>query len=61
MPSDILIFVSPDKAEDPRYAEAQKEHGRLVAHPKFGPNDIQVATRGGTSNIWDLSVVKDRL
>ncbi len=58
MPSDLIIFVSPEKAEDPRYVQAQAQHGVLVAHPKFGRNDVQIASHVRDTNIWKLQTDK---
>ena len=58
MPSDLIIFVSPEKAEDPRYVQAQAQNGVLVAHPKFGRNDVQIASHVRDTNIWKLQTDK---
>ncbi len=54
--SDLLIFVSPEKALDPRYKELQEENGKLIAHPKFTGHDMQIATHVHGTNIWKLQV-----
>ena len=58
MPSDLIIFVSPEKAEDPHYQQAQAKNGVLVAHPKFGRNDVQIASHVRNTNIWKLQTDK---
>jgi len=56
MPEPLLIFVSPEKARDPRYQEAQSANGQLIAHPGFTGNDMQVAVHVPGTKIWKLQV-----